>query len=1470
MRIVSIFFSTTIFIQQAESHVSQRLLEEEFDNGTRVLEIIPTTNPTTNPSASRGSEIPTSGPSFDVSTENPTVLPSILALPTTLSPSLFPTTYPSRRTLEPSVLPTSTPTTEPSNPTLAPTYLPSHEPTFFPSVLPTYAPTKEETIGLPTSPKPTAIPTKLPSRMLTSFPSLRSTEPSPCPMSAPTYSPIPMSPTSAHTLNPTQTPMVSTPEPALFPSLVFTPTPQESSFAPSTSPPILEKPTHQPTRQPFLRPNRAPTPLPTAKSTPEPTPVPTPKPTSIPTPVPTPEPTSILTPKPTLVPTQPSLTPTTRFEPSQKSIAPSGNTPTSAPTSTMFTTLAPSGTRPTLSLPSEKPSQIELTEAVPTAVPSTREPTYLPTFFPTSFPSFSPSLSPSFPTATQIPSHFPTSSPQIGPSIPPITQAPSKFPTKWPTSSSPSSSPTTSSPTISPAPSTLAPTLKPGLTLLPENLTLTLIKPASDVETIYLINLVDQPLRDLCISQWIRNEDQTIFPNYQVFLGDEVVAAKGEPGLPFDISNRVGRNSEEARLRIDSSGLARGVYELNLLAGELGGTGGCPAESDDPDYSGVARSVRVRLVVNTEADAEMTEFFTPDANSNLSYPVLGSSYHGLQILARDLDGLIVTTEPTDSFSVRLYKSGFASAISSCVVTAPITSVNNDPYYQVDCAIPLVEVSGFWQLTVSVKNTPAFTTNVAVLCRRGTYMDPADELCKPCLRNALCEYDGLTLGTIQLQDGYWRQSQKATNIYECEYDSVCFGAATQIDPDTGLVMHEAYGNSLCRNRKHSGILCQVCRGYSRYDSVAHRCLACDRKDGRLLRFILILVTFFIAACILGWIVAVCARKRGVQKDLSIFIRESVRYGSGDGGIRVLRKQQRLASSKLSERGDISSNKDAEDEKRLRRHLFIQRLKLSLLHKAKIIIAFAQIISAMPWVLNQIQYPPVFEAVASAFTFFDLHIVRLLTFECVFKKFNFYRVLIISTLLPILLSGLIALITLLRLNTLYNSVLLARLSKLRRYGFISNSGSQDSDSLQGDGVSTVTSTLGETPTALQPENYLTATRDRARKIISQAAFVFLLLTFLIFPGCSTLIFQFFACTTFRESQVSGESRRVLQVDYSVTCASPAYRRMTAYALLAMMIYPIGIPLLYFVLLWGMRKRINPSVDENHVLDHIPLSEEDKNFLITAGHELTFVKQLVKVHKRDQDPSISHLSFIYEEYEPRTYLFSIVDCVRKLCLSGILVFLYPGSLSQVGFALLFALIFAKVQTHVRPFLEDEDDLIAEVVMESLVIFFFLSLMLYVSKNRDDNARDTNAATKAFAPKVFGAVFITMLVVLLLLAIYVVLLEVFGYETIATKFRAVLSNDKRKIVRAISKNADIISSDSFSSHGSVHSSKDRKKNSHEQKQGDDDDTDLSPASGSDVIRPASFVSDDEEKGHSTTAREYDSSVAAPEVVRLASPAHV
>lgn len=115
-------------------------------------------------------------------------------------------------------------------------------------------------------------------------------------------------------------------------------------------------------------------------------------------------------------------------------------------------------------------------------------------------------------------------------------------------------------------------------------------------------------------------------------------------------------------------------------------------------------------------------------------------------------------------------------------------------------------------------------------------------------------------------------------------------------------------------------------------------------------------------------------------------------------------------------------------------------------------------------------------------------------------------------------------------------------------------------------------------------------------------FLALTFIVFASVSTTIFDVFNC-----SQIGDDPHFWLARDHSIDCHSEDHLWYRAYAMVMISIYPIGIPALYFSVLYRNRSRIRQA-------------------------------------DRDYDPMIKKFGFLWQNYEADLWWFEVFECGRR----------------------------------------------------------------------------------------------------------------------------------------------------------------------------------------------------------------------------------
>ncbi|KAG5179976.1 hypothetical protein JKP88DRAFT_280076 [Tribonema minus] len=145
---------------------------------------------------------------------------------------------------------------------------------------------------------------------------------------------------------------------------------------------------------------------------------------------------------------------------------------------------------------------------------------------------------------------------------------------------------------------------------------------------------------------------------------------------------------------------------------------------------------------------------------------------------------------------------------------------------------------------------------------------------------------------------------------------------------------------------------------------------------------------------------------------------------------------------------------------------------------------------------------------------------------------------------------------------------------------------------------------------------AVAPKLRQVVARDVNAFLVFIFLIFSGVSLTVFETFGCDKLNTGNF-------LRADYSLECDDEEgwHTKYSIYPAFMIVVYPVGIPALYATILW---------------------------------------RSAVKQRDRTQLPSrlASASSILWRPYKGRAYYWEPVECLRRLMLAGLLVFIMPGS--------------------------------------------------------------------------------------------------------------------------------------------------------------------------------------------------------------------
>ena len=368
----------------------------------------------------------------------------------------------------------------------------------------------------------------------------------------------------------------------------------------------------------------------------------------------------------------------------------------------------------------------------------------------------------------------------------------------------------------------------------------------------------------------------------------------------------------------------------------------------------------------------------------------------------------------------------------------------------------------------------------IMCPAGTYSlkenaDSSVTECEACPENAEeCIGDDM-----KLKKGHWRISAAASTISTC------------ILPSEGCQGGWETGDASCADG-YKGPLCAVCADGYFLSTSSYSCEACDSNQSGVNPFTVAILSAFLLSVL---VLVYCMRANNLSSVDEVITHVLVKFNCVEKG---------LSNDRLS---------GIHESQRQKRKLFFAKIKIYL--------TMYQIISSMSFVLD-LQFPVAFNKISGAFGILSMNFSQEFGVSCS-TSYDYYDVLVVATVLPLVVTGLIW----------------------------------------------VTYALHVWIVQLGVE----------RRVVTKAIYfyVFLFFTYLIFPGVTTIIFRSFGCDNVDPDDVdSSEDNYYLRSDYSISCSSDRYVFGVSWAAAMLLVYPVGIPALYMYLLYTARYAISHRDD------------------------------------------------------------------------------------------------------------------------------------------------------------------------------------------------------------------------------------------------------------------------------------------------------
>ncbi|KAG5187595.1 hypothetical protein JKP88DRAFT_307196 [Tribonema minus] len=635
------------------------------------------------------------------------------------------------------------------------------------------------------------------------------------------------------------------------------------------------------------------------------------------------------------------------------------------------------------------------------------------------------------------------------------------------------------------------------------------------------------------------------------------------------------------------------------------------------------------------------------------------------------------------------------------------------------------------------------------CTVGQYAVPGADTCAVCdTRKVDCDALGATFDALRLRAGYWVAALglQQSDVVPCFNADACRGGlpladATQVNTTDGYCA-EGY----------MGPYCAVCAsGYSA--TIRQSCERCEGSAAALLGAAAAAVLLAVAL-LLWWYASA--------------------FTDADNA-------QAAAAAGRASSGAVSG------------------AALAALHALRIPLVVFQIVTQFVSI-SGVQFPPIYQDFLRWLSVVNLGIV-LLPLSCVVDT-DFYTTLLVATLAPLVVIAALVAGQRCAQRRVKTAAQCAAFSSSGAFALslprdISGAASASALADQFEG-------LGRSEGGAQQRQRRrgllrcvprrTACRRFSRSILVMLAErghqIVLAFTFVIFSGVSTVCFQTFACDT-----LPGTDQRWLRADYSISCNAPKHTFYLAYAAVFVLVYPVGIPALYAWYLWRardtLRARAQLALDvpsaaaiaaaaDASTADRAAArsgstlyrssggggggsslyhrssasSRRSMGMLSLAGSTLSLrhvlratlrheSSRLEALRAAEAVPALSLTAFLWRPYRPDRYYWELWECLRRLLLTGALVFTFPGSPGQSAMACALAIVTLAAYGRAAPHATGAD---ARVYTLGGVILALnmLAALLLASGAVEDGKHGAN---------VLGALLIALNVALLLAAVAQVL---------------------------------------------------------------------------------------------------------------------